>query len=53
VLVLEIALGIILARVVIAVAPFLADGILTRLSRPLLPPFWRNPDAKNRGPNPL
>jgi hypothetical protein len=52
-LILEIALGIILARLVIAVAPFLADGILTRLSKPLFPPIWRNPAAKRHGPNPF
>jgi hypothetical protein len=59
-IVLEIALGIILAWAAIAAAPIvvgltlgaMAHGVVALTKPRSLPPFWRNPAAKRRGPNP-
>ena len=59
--VLEIALGIILAYVVIKAAPSIFSVVLDTFARAVLvlanplslPPFWRNAANKRRGPNPV
>jgi hypothetical protein len=61
-LVIQIALGIVLACVLLQVAPLLVSvcfGAVARSVRVLvtrhatLPPFWRNAANKGRGPNPV
>jgi hypothetical protein len=64
-LVLEIALGIILAYILLKAGPLLLAAAFVALPRvfanlqqavttPLrFPPFWRNAATKRRGPNPM
>jgi hypothetical protein len=60
-LVIQIALGIVLACVLLQVAPLLVSicfGAVARSVRALatrhaVPPFWRNAANKVRGPNPV
>jgi hypothetical protein len=60
-LVLEIALGIILAWAAIAAAPIvvgltlgaIAHGVVALTKPRSLPPFWRNRADRRRGPTPI
>jgi len=62
-LVIQIALGIVLACVLLQVAPLLLSAAFLAVARPIafvlralatpLPPFWRNAANKGCGPNPI
>jgi hypothetical protein len=62
-LAIQIALGIVLACVLLQVAPLLLSAFFVAIAHPIafvlrvlatpLPPFWRNPANKKRGPNPI
>jgi hypothetical protein len=61
-LVLQIACGILVAWAAIAAAPIVVGLVLGALARvtvaglnprSVIPPFWRNPNVRSRGPTPF